>query len=171
MQEIINLELNKIPLDLNPTSKVWIFQSNRNLTKNECEEMNMQLHNFYSQWQSHGKNVKGWAEVFFQRFVVVIADEDISEVSGCSTDGMTRVIKSFENQYALNFFDRLMLSFFVKEKVETLPLHQVKYALENNIIETDTLFFNHLVDCNQKLKDEWLIPLNKSWLWQRIVKN
>ena len=170
MQEIIKIELNKIPADFNADSKVWIFQSNRNHTEKECEEINMQMHNFYSQWQSHGKDVKGWAEILFNRFVVVIADENVSDVSGCSTDGMTRIIKSFENQYAVNFFDRLMLSFYVKEKVETLPLNQVKYALENSILETDTLFFNHLVDNKQKLETEWLVPLDKSWLWQRIIK-
>ena len=170
MQEIIKIELNKIPADFNADSKVWIFQSNRNHTEKECEEINMQMHNFYSQWQSHGKDVKGWAEILFNRFVVVIADENVSDVSGCSTDGMTRIIKSFENQYAVNFFDRLMLSFYVKEKVETLPLNQVKYALENGILETDTLFFNHLVDNKQKLETEWLVPLDKSWLWQRIIK-
>ncbi|MBP6456032.1 MAG: hypothetical protein KA275_04815 [Chitinophagaceae bacterium] len=165
----MKIELNKIPSDFNADSKVWIFQSNRNHTEIECEEINMQLHNFYSQWQSHGKDVKGWAEILFQRFVVVIADENISDVSGCSTDGMTRIIKSFENQYAVNFFDRLMLSFYIKEKVETLPLNQVKYALENGILKTDTLFFNHLVDNKQKLETEWLVPLDKSWLWQRII--
>lgn len=170
MQEKILNELNKIPTDFNSNSKIWIFQSNRNHNEKECEEINMQLHNFYSQWQSHGKNVKGWAEILFQRFVVVIADENVSDVSGCSTDAMTRIIKSFENQYAVNFFDRLMLSFYVNEKVETLPLNQVKYALENGILETDTLFFNHLVDSKIKLETEWLIPLDKSWLWQRIIK-
>ena len=83
---------------------------------------------------------------------------------------MTRIIKSFENQYAVNFFDRLKLSFYVNDKVETLPLNQVKYALENGILETDTLFFNHLVDNKQKLENEWLVPLDKSCLWQRIIK-
>ena len=44
-----------------------------------------------------------------------------------------------------------------------------KYALEKGFIETDTLLFNNLVDTKEKLENEWLVPLNKSWLWNRIV--
>ncbi len=90
-------------------------------------------------------------------------------MGGCSTDGMTRLIKSFERQYGIDLFDRLTITFLVNDKAEQLPMNQVKYALEKGFIETDTLLFNNLVDTKEKLENEWLVPLNKSWLWNRIV--
>ncbi len=160
---------NILPPDFSPSSRVWIYQSSRPFSAQEETEINEQLHNFYIQWQSHGHAVKGWAKLVFQQFVVVMADENYSGVSGCSTDGMVRVIKSFERQYQVDLFDRLTITFLVEGKPQPLPMQQVKYALEKGYIETDTLLFNNTVDCKEKLETAWLVPLNKSWLWNRIV--
>jgi|694.fasta_scaffold09786_12 hypothetical protein len=168
----ISQELREIvPADFSDQSRVWIFQSNRPFSEQEMLEINEQLNNFYVQWKSHGQDVKGWAQLLFQQFVVVMADEDVNAVGGCSTDGMVRVIKSFERQYQVNFFDRLNITFLVEGKAEQLPMQQVKYALEKGFIETDTPLFNNLVDTKFKLMHEWLIPLSQSWLWQKIVQS
>ena len=163
-------ELKRIPSELSDDSRVWIFQSSRPFDEKEKREIDEQLKNFYLQWQTHGEPVKGWGELLFSTFVVVIADESASQVSGCSTDGMTRVIKSLERQYSVNFFDRLTISFLVNDKVQMLPMNQISYGLEKGFIETDTLLFNNLVATKQALVDSWLTPLDKSWLWQRIVE-
>ncbi len=159
-------ELNKIPQDFSDDSRVWIFQSSRPFSDRETIEINEQLKNFYLQWQTHGEPVKGWGELLFGTFVVIMADETASHVSGCSTDGMTRIIKSLEKQYFVNFFDRLSISFLVNDKVQMLPMTQISYGLEKGFIETDTLLFNNLVATKGTLLDYWLTPLDKSWLWQ-----
>jgi hypothetical protein len=161
--------LNILPKDFTPESKVWIYQSSRPFSEIEEKEINEQLYNFYIQWKSHGEEVKGWAKLVFNQFVVVMADEKQSGVSGCSTDSMVRIIKSLERQYSVDLFDRLMITFLVNERPEPLPIQQVKYALEKGYIETDTLLFNNTVDTKEKLESEWLVPLDKSWLWNRIV--
>ena len=158
-----------IPQDLSPTSRVWIFQCNRAFREQEELDINEQLHQFYTQWKSHGDEVKGWAKVLYHQFIVVIADESNCSVGGCSTDGMTRIVKNIERQYGIDLFDRLTITFLVNEKVEQLPMSQVKYALEKGYIETDSLLFNNLVDTKEKLESGWLVPLSKSWLWNRIV--
>lgn len=162
--------IEQLPTDFAPTSRVWLFQSNRPFSEKEELEINEQLYNFYVQWQSHGNDIKGWAKLMYRQFVVVMADETASGVSGCSTDSMTRIIKSLERQYSVNFFDRMTITFLVDGKAEGLPMNQVSYALQNGYIETDTPLFNNLVDTKEKLENEWLIPLNESWLWQRIKK-
>jgi hypothetical protein len=161
---------NILPKDFAPNSRIWIYQSNRPFSTQEETEINEQLFNFYIQWKSHGADVKGWAKLVFKQFVVVMADENFSGVSGCSTDGMVRLIKSFERQYSVDLFDRLTITFLVDKKPQPLPIQQVKYALEKGYIETDTLLFNNTVDTKEKLEEAWLVPLDKSWLWNRIVK-
>lgn len=160
---------NLLPKDFSPNSRIWIYQSNRPFSEQEELEINEQLYNFYIQWTSHGSDVKGWAKLIFKQFVVVMADESHCGVGGCSTDGMVRVIKSFERQYSVDLFDRLTITFLVNNKPQPLPIQQVKYALEKGYIETDTLLFNNTVDTKEKLEESWLVPLNKSWLWNRIV--
>ncbi|MBP6624831.1 MAG: hypothetical protein KA198_06645 [Chitinophagaceae bacterium] len=169
MENVLDELKLSLPQDFLPDSKVWIYQSNRPFDEREIVEINEQLHNFYVQWTSHGAEVKGWAKLLFGQFVVVLADESRSGVSGCSTDSMVRIMKSIERQYGVDLFDRLTITFLVDGKPQPLPMQQVKYALQKGYIETDTLLFNNLVDTKQKLEQEWLIPLSKSWLWNRII--
>jgi hypothetical protein len=167
----IQQTLDIIPKDFGQNSKVWIYQANRTLQPQEILEMNEQLFNFYLQWTSHGAPVKGWSQVLFNQFVVVLADEQASGVSGCSTDSMVKVIKSFERQYSITLFDRLSIAFYVKNKVEPLPYQQIEYALEKGYIQQDTPFFNNTVLTKQDLIDNWIIPLNQSWIWNKLSFN
>lgn len=160
---------NIIPREFPGNSRVWIYQADRPFTEQQRVEVDEQLYNFYAQWQSHGVPVKGWAKCIFEQFIIVIADVANIGIGGCSTDSMVRVIKSFERQYSIKLFDRLTLTFFVNNKVQPLPMQQVAYALQKGFIETDSLLFNNLVDTKEKLLTEWLVPLNKSWLWSKVV--
>ena len=157
-----------IPADFADDSKVWIYQSNRRFTEAQQEEINEQLLQFYSQWTSHGTPVKGWARLVFGQFIVVLADEKASHVSGCSTDSMVRVIKSIERQYDTHLFDRLTLTFLVEGDAQMLPLSQVPYALEKGYIRRETLLFNNTVATKEELMNKWLIPLKESWLADRL---
>ncbi len=162
-------ELNKlIPSDFADNARVWVYQSSRAFIEKEAKEINEQLYQFYTQWQSHGAPVKGWAHLLFRQFIVVIADETEVMVGGCSTDSSVRVIKSIERQYDVNFFDRMMLTFLRKDKAEMLPFNQVQYALDKGFIDKETLVFNNIVLNRKELMEHWLVPLNKSWLASRV---
>lgn len=160
--------LQHLPSDFNNNARVWIFQSNRAFNEKETIEINEQLLQFYSQWKAHGEPVKGWAKVMFQQFILVIADESETHVSGCSTDGMMRLIKSVEKQYNVNLFDRMMLTLLVNEKAQMLPFNQISYAIEKGYINENTLVFNNIATTLRELKETWLVPLHKSWVGQRL---
>lgn len=157
-----------IPSDFASDSKVWIFQSSRAFIEKEEKEVNEQLFQFYNQWLSHNVPVKGWAKLLYRQFIVVMADESGDTVGGCSIDGMTRVIKSLERQYDVNFFDRMMITFLIKNKAEMLPFNQVQYAIDKGFINKDTLLFNNVVNTKNELLDNWLVPLSKSWMAGRV---
>lgn len=157
-----------IPEDFHPTSRVWIYQSSRLFFINEALEIENMLHGFTANWLSHGAEVKGYANLFFGQFIVLMADETQSGVSGCSTDSSVRLIKTIEEKFKVNMFDRQNLSFIVKEKIQLLPLSQLKYAFENNFIDGDTIYLNNLVQTKDELINKWLIPVKQSWLAKKI---
>lgn len=158
-----------LPPDFADNSKVWIFQSSRAFIEKEQTEINEQLYQFYTQWMSHGDTVKGWAQLVYGQFIVVMADEIQTQIGGCSTDGMMRMIKSLERQYSVNFFDRLMITFLKNEKAEMLPFAQIQYALDNDHITEHTLTFNNaVVNTKKELLTQWLVPLKDSWLASRV---
>lgn len=97
-----------------------------------------------------------------------MADESATGVSGCSTDSSVRVIKSLERQYDVNLFDRLLLAFVVKDKLELLPMAQVTYAFEKGFINEDTLYLNNTVLTKQEMEQRWLVPLRDSWVMKKV---
>lgn len=165
VQELSNI----LPAEFADNARVWVYQSSRAFIDKEVREIDEQLHQFYAHWQSHGTPVKGWAKLLYKQFVVVIADENDVQVSGCSTDSSVRVIKSIERQYDVNFFDRMMITFLIKGKAEMLPFNQVQYAIDKGYIDKDTLLFNNVVYTKKDLFDKWLVPLSESWLASRVT--
>ncbi len=153
-----------LPKDFHDSSRVWIYQSNRLFTLPESFQIEDMLKEFVDKWNSHGTPVKGFANLFFGQFIVLIADETATGVSGCSTDSSVRFIKEIEQLFRVNLFDRLMLAFLVKEKVQMVPFAQLSYALENNFIDASTLYFNNVVLNLQEFKNNWMIPVKDSWL-------
>lgn len=162
---------NLIPADFADNSRVWIYQSTRPFNDRQELEINEQLLQFTSQWNAHQVPVKGWGKLLFNRFIVLMADETEVAVSGCSTDSSVRVIKSIERQYDCNLFDRLSITFLVKDKPEVLPMHQVQYAIEKGYIDEHTLIFNNLVYNKKEMLENWLQPLGQSWLAGRLKFN
>lgn len=158
-----------LPHGFNDNSRVWVYQSSRAFIEKEAKEVNEQLYQFYAQWQAHGAPVKGWAQLLFNQFVVVMADETNVAVSGCSTDSSVRVIKSLERQYDVNFFDRMMITFLRNGKAEMLPFEQVQYAIDKGFINRDTLLFNNVATTKKELLENWLVPLQYSWLNSRVT--
>ena len=168
----MNLEY-KYLLDGNfhPDSRVWVYQCNRLFSLNEALEIEEMLKEFTIHWKSHGTPVKGEAHLFFGQFIILIADETATGISGCSTDSSVRLIKDIEQQFGVNMFDRTTLAFMIKDKVELLPMNQLQYAFDNGFINGDTLYFNNLVQTKEELESKWIVPVKDSWLKRRVKLN
>jgi hypothetical protein len=157
-----------IPDDFDNNSRVWVYQSNRAFTITEALRIEELLENFAKEWNSHGSLVKGYANLFFGQFIIIMADETHLKIGGCSTDSSLRFIKNIQQDYNVQLLDRQMLAFIVKEKIHLLPLAQVNYSIENDFITPDTLYFNNTILTKKELLNNWIIPVKDSWLAARI---
>lgn len=158
----------QIPGDFLDTSRVWIYQCSRLFFLSEALQIENILEQFVTGWKSHGAEVRGYANLFFGQFIVLMADESIAGVSGCSTDSSVHVIKQIEEQFKVTLFDRQILAFIIKDKVQLLPLSQLSYAAENKFIDANTMYFNNTVTTKKELMEAWLITVKDSWLAKRI---
>ena len=157
-----------LPTGFADSSKVWIYQSSRLFTVSEAFELEEMLQPFVTNWKSHGDEVKGYANLFFGQFIILMADESTTGVSGCSTDSSVRLIKEIEQKFAVQLFDRQTLAFIVEDKIQLLPLSQLNYAVDNNFIKADTLYFNNIVQTKKELEYQWIIPVQDSWLAKKL---
>lgn len=156
-----------IPQNFSDNSKVWVYQCNRILGFGEALQIEPLLEDFTQNWKSHGAAVKGYANLLFGQFIIIMADETQATVGGCSTDSSVRVIKQIEQDFKVEMFNRQTLALIVKDKIQMLPLQQMNYALENGFVNANTLFFNNLVATKKDLLNKWIIPIKDSWLATR----
>ncbi|HEY4935621.1 MAG TPA: hypothetical protein VII44_03525 [Puia sp.] len=158
-----------LPEEFDGSSRVWIYQSSRLFTISEACRIEDKLNEFVGSWNSHGVPVKGYGNLFFGQFIILMADETASGVSGCSTDSSVRLMKEMERQFNVRLFDRQLLAFSIMDKVQLLPLSQLAFGAVNGFIRSDTLFFNNTVATKTELENNWIIPVKDSWLASRIV--
>jgi hypothetical protein len=157
-----------LPADFNDDSRVWIYQSSRLFTISEALQIEDILQELVKNWKAHGAPVKGYANLFFGQFIVLMADEAATGVSGCSIDSVVRIIQQIEQQFGVEMFNWQNLAFVVKDKVQIIPRQQFSYAIENNFITPQTLFFNNVVANKKELEENWMIPVEQSWLKTKI---
>ncbi len=157
-----------IPDNFSDDSKVWVYQSSRLFSMSEAFEIEDILTEFTNNWKSHGVPVKGYSNLFFGQFIVLMADESAAKVGGCSTDSSVHAIQAIEQKCKVNLMDRQTLAFIIHDKLQMLPLSQINYAFENNFLDEHTLYFNNLVATKKMLMNEWLVPVKNSWLKSKI---
>ncbi len=160
-----------IPNEFADNSRVWIYQSNRLFSLAEALEIEKILESFLVDWKAHGSPVKGFANLFFGQFIIILADETQTVVSGCSTDSSVRLIKVIEEAFKVNLFDRTQMAFYSKDKIQLLPLSQIEYALSHQFIQPETLFFDNSVGTKKELLERWIVPIQQSWLGKRYLVN
>ena len=158
-----------IPQNFADDSRVWIYQSNRQFTLDEALQVDELLVDFTNTWKSHGAAVKGFAKLLFGQFIILMADENATGVSGCSTDTSVRLIKNIEQDFNINLFDRQNLAFIVQERIQIFPLDQLNNAIENDLLSQDSLYFNNTIQTKQELMRHWIIPIKNSWLARRFT--
>lgn len=159
-----------LPEDFHSSSRVWIYQSSRIFLISEALEIETMLQEFTDSWNSHGTPVKGYANLFFGRFLILMADETATGVSGCSTDSSVHLVKEIEQRFKVDMFNRQSLAFIVKDKLEVIPLSQLRYAFDNGFITTESLYFNNTVLSKEQLLNNWIIPVKDSWLIKQLAK-
>ncbi len=165
----MELDYNKhIPSNFNDNSRVWIYQCSRAFLADEVVEIENTLKTFATNWKSHGAVVKGFGGLFFNQFIILMADETATGVSGCSTDSSVHIIKQIEKEYNVDLFIRHTMALYVKDKIQTIPISQLNYAIENELITVDTLYFNNTVLTKKELETKWIVPIRESWLGSKI---
>lgn len=150
--------------ELNDSSRVWIFQSDRTLDKEEVHKISMSMEQFTQGWTSHNNSLLAKAWVVFDLFVVVLLDESQSSAaSGCSIDKLTHQMEGLSNYVNADLLNRTNFNFMIDNGVEMIPMSDLKSAVKTGKISESTLVFNNLVKNKAELSEQWLVPIKESW--------
>jgi hypothetical protein len=144
-------------------SRVWVYQSDRELSDGQAAQILQQLNNFTAEWTAHNHQLKAKAEVRYNRFLILIVDEDQAGASGCSIDKSVNFMKKLEQEFGINLFDRFNLAYRNGEHILSAPRQDFEELLKAGKINSNTIVFNNLVQNLQQLDTKWEVPFKDSW--------
>lgn len=150
------------------TSRIWIFLSDRLLTEEEEAQLSNELNNFVLGWQAHGVDLVASAEVLHNSIVVIGVDEHKEPPSGCSIDKAFKLLKSFGESNAIDFFNRLLLNISYCNSAKIVTREQVQELIDQKEIAGETLVFNTLAQNLGELRDTTYLSLTASWMAPKL---
>jgi hypothetical protein len=144
-------------------SRVWIYQSNRILSDIEVSEVNKMAHHFVPGWDAHGALLAASVTVLNRLFIVIMVDEQVTQISGCAIDKSVAFIKRIEQQLNINLFDRMNVAYIRDNMIEISTMQQFQELINTGKVDDQTIVFNNLVGTKKEFESQWQIPLHKSW--------
>ena len=150
--------------DLSGSSRVWIYQSERELQAQEIDYLNHELARFCISWTAHDQSLKAGHDILHKRFIILSVDESMNPASGCSIDKSTRQLKDLSRHLSIDFFNRLQMAYLSDHEVKTIALSEIENARQGGQFDEDTLFFNTNISRLEQLETEFLIPFKSHWI-------
>jgi hypothetical protein len=145
-------------------SRIWIYQASRKLSDQEKKFADQTLKDICEQWVAHQVPLKTSYLIEYNQFIILAADEDYHQPSGCSIDSSTRVLKTIQDTLGIDLFDRTKVAFLNGNEVTTYPLTQLKSLFQSGELGGSTITFNNLVPSVGNLKRDWKTSVEKTWL-------
>jgi hypothetical protein len=150
-------------MNLSENSRVWIYQSNRELTPAEVALLEPVLHSFTLGWTAHNHQLKAEAEIRYNRFIVLVVDESQTGASGCSIDKSVNMMKALEQEFNINLFDRFNIAYRDGDAIKSVGRFEFEDLIKQGAVNADTIVFNNLVATLADLDTKWEVPFKQSW--------
>jgi hypothetical protein len=150
-------------------SRIWIYQSGRELSEAEVNEIKKLAEHFVGEWTAHQQTLHAGFEIFHRIFLVLAVDENRNDASGCSIDKSVHFIRQLETQYKISLFDRFNVAFRKGEKVLVKSLNDFLKMFKDEKLTDNLHVFNNLLDTKADLHTKWEIPLKESWVISKLL--
>ena len=146
-----------------PSSRVWIYQSNKELTPPQLKTFEELKIVFMQQWESHGSPVNGKMEVLYNRFIVVLINEADERSCGRAVDASVRFMKELEQELNITLLDRMLVAYKKGEQIFSCTLPEFEALAKKGEVNKNTIVFNNTVHSAAEFEKEWEVPAEKSW--------
>ena len=156
---------------LEDTSKIWIYQSNREFSEKEVAEIKINLENFIENWKRHGDDLKASYQIKYNQFIAIAVDENYNEVSGCSIDASVNLMKQFEQKFAIDLTNKLNISFKDNHNINIVSLADFQNYAKQQKITSKTVVFNNMVTNKADFEQNWEVTADKSWHKRFLAMN
>jgi len=150
--------------ELDPNARIWIYQNQGEIADDKVDAIRNDLNDFVEGWSAHQQPLAAFADVIYQRFIVLLVDEKLNMASGCSIDTSVNFVRSLESKYELDLFDRFTFSYQKDGMVHTLPKVRFAELYKSGEIDEETMVFDNLIRTKSEFENTWRKPLGITWM-------
>jgi len=144
-------------------AKVWIYPSSRKFYPNEIEGIESKIKTFVETWKSDDENFKASYQFLYNRFIVLVADDEKSALTNADIDASVSFILGLQQEYEIELLDKMNACFKQGEYVQYKDLKEFKKLLKNKSVTAKSIIFDNLITSKLDFENNWEIPIEESW--------
>ena len=133
-----------VPFETLPdSSRVWVFGADAPLSDDDKTALLDRADHYLADWKAHGEPLTVAREWRDARFLVVAVDQTTAGATGCSIDGLFRLLQETEKQMGLNLVGGGRV--FYRDDhaaVQSVPRAGVEALVASGSITKDTVVFD-----------------------------
>ena len=145
-------------------SRIWIYQSDRDLIESEMSMIDDKTSSFLDSWQAHGKDLECSYSIIHKRFIIIAVNENVNPIGGCSIDYSLQLINDISDSIQVNLLNRLIVNFKIDNKIFSASLNDLKSKIKDGTLFSETIIFNTTLNTKGELLNDFEIDIGSSWL-------
>jgi hypothetical protein len=149
--------------EISDDAKVWVYPSSRKFYHTEIEEIEEKVKKFVKNWKTDDENFNVSYQFLYNRFIVLIADDENSTITNTDIDTSVSFILELQETYKVELLDKMNVCFKQGEFVQYKELKDFKKLVKNRAVTAKTIIFDNLITNNHDFKNFWEIPIEESW--------
>jgi hypothetical protein len=150
--------------DLPDSARLWIFNAERPLNREENDRLRAALESFLGQWAAHGSELTVGYQILHDRFLMVGVDDRMVGPSGCSIDAMTRFLVQAGSQLGVDFLDAPEVCYRDGDTINCVPRAEFARLAESGAVDSMTPVFDLTVSTVSGYRNgAWEKPAGESW--------
>lgn len=145
------------------SARLWIYQADVPFREEDLPTLRAKVQDFVRQWTSHNQQLAAAADVLYRRFIVLAVDESQAGASGCSIDKSVAFLRSLQDEYRTNLFNRLIFTYQDGDEIKSVHKDEFAQLYAQGRIHDNTPVFDPLVATKADFDQGFVKPLGQSW--------
>jgi hypothetical protein len=129
--------------NLPDASRLWVFGSDRPLTEEGTTALLKGVDAYLADWKAHGAPLTVASQFRDKRFLVVAVDQSAAGATGCSIDGLFRVLQGLEKQVGASMIGGGRVFYRAETgTVQSASREEIPALVSSGAITKDTVVFD-----------------------------
>lgn len=155
-----NVPFDQLPGD----ARVWVFASDRPVTGEHAARLLAAVDDYLARWAAHGQPLTAARDWTNDRFLAIAVDQRDAHASGCSIDGLFRLLQQVGGQIGTSLVGGGRVHFRdAAGAIRTVPRHEFSEHAARGDVTAQTLVFDPTVATAAEWRERFERPARESW--------